>query len=381
MRADASGARGDHFARAVLKAVALLALAALLLHPTATAEEASRGLPDGLGFDALERLSDALGGPDARRIAEMALSGELHPDADLPKKLLRKLASAVQHGLLRTLRALSTPVLATLLLRLITDRRSGALTLLCRLAVASSLVGQFTEAARLAEETMSAAVRVADVASPVLCAALTLSDAGASAAVLSPISALCVGAIEGVLKGMGLPLCALAAIVAAGSGLSEAYRLDRLFDILRRTAIWGVGGLLGAFTAWMTIEGRLCAAQDTATAQAVHRAIGGMVPIIGRSVSNSMGALLTSAVSVRNAVGVTGMAVALGVCAKPLTRLTAHMLSLRLASAVIEPVADPGIARVVADFADISRMLLALCLGSAILVALLAGACLGLFGL
>ena len=53
------------------------------------------------------------------------------------------------------------------------------------------------------------------------------------------------------------------------------------------------------------------------------------------------------------------------------------MLSLKIASAVMEPVAEPGVTAMVAGFGQISRILLALCASSVVLVAVLCGTCLG----
>ena len=56
------------------------------------------------------------------------------------------------------------------------------------------------------------------------------------------------------------------------------------------------------------------------------------------------------------------------------------MLSLKLASALLEPVADPAITRIAGCYGEIDRVLMALYAGSVLLTALLAGAGLGLLG-
>jgi hypothetical protein len=56
------------------------------------------------------------------------------------------------------------------------------------------------------------------------------------------------------------------------------------------------------------------------------------------------------------------------------------MLSMKLAAALVEPVADPRIADIAAGYGEIARLQLALYTGSMLLAALLAGAGLGLLG-
>lgn len=321
-----------------------------------------------------------MNGPDAVVLVQRVLSGDLKWDRGFASRLLRRLADGVKAGLFKALATLAAPVLAALCLKLTLGAEDGAFTLLCRLACACGLVRHFADAAGLAARAMSAMSRLAKIVSPILAAALTLTGASASAAALTPLSGLCAAAIEDALTALGLPLCALGAAIAACAHLSDSFSLGKLFKLVRQATVWGVRGLLAAFTAVLAVQGRLAAAQDTLTVQVAQRALRGVVPFVGRSVSDSTGALLESAVAARNAVGVTGMLVALGVCFRPVFGLTVHTLSLRLASAAIEPMADRGIAEIVSDFGDVSRMLLALCVGSAILTALLSGACLGLLG-
>ena len=116
--------------------------------------------------------------------------------------------------------------------------------------------------------------------------------------------------------------------------------------------------MLAAFVGLMTLEGRLAAARDGASVQAVRQALKGLIPGIGNSVTDSSGALLESALTVRNAVGATGLLIALTAAVKPALALMAHMLSVKVASALIEPVADPGIVRVTACYGEIGRLLL-----------------------
>ena len=332
---------------------------------------------DRAGFEKLESLSREVDGPDLRDIAGAVLSGELSVDVSLPRRALRRLGNELRRGLLDALSALAAPVLATLALQMLLDRTDGALRLLCRLACACALAQRSVEAIRCAAAAMSASSKVADAASPVIAAVLAMTGAGASSALMSPTASLVVSFIEDALLRWGIPLCAVAAVVATCGSLSDRFRLDRLFALLCRTAVWGVRGLIAAFVALLALEGRLAAAQDTASAHAVGQALRGIIPLIGRSVSDSTGMLMETAAKVRSAAGVTGVILALGVCARPALRLAAHMLSLRLAAAILEPVADRGITRIAAGFADIARTLLAMCVGSALLTALLAGVCLG----
>lgn len=363
-----------------MRRLLLLAALLVLLCPGALAEENGEALLEQAGFSRLEDLSRELDGPDARAIAKAVLSGELPVGEDLPAVILRRMGKALKSALLPALSALAPPVLVTLALGMVLGGDSGSLTLLCRLSCACSLCRQCAAAMDLAKNGMAVSARIADVAAPVLAAALALTGRAASAATLTPLSAICADAIESALVAWGLPMCAIAAVIAAGGSLSDRFRLDQLFRLACKAVTWGVGMLIAAFIGIMTLQGRLAASRDGASSQALRQALRGLVPLIGGSVSDASGALAETAFAVRSVVGVTGLLVVLGTAAGPALRLGAHMLSLKLASALIEPVADPGITRIAAAYGEIARLLLALYAGSVLLAALLAGAGLGLMG-
>jgi len=352
----------------------------LVLCPGAKGEASAQALLDRTGFSELESLSEALDGPDVRRIAGEVLSGRLTVRRDLPRKALRRLIGALKKALLPALGALATPVLVTLMLRLVLGAEDGPLVFLCRLACVLSLGEQCATAMAVAREGMAVAARIADTAAPVVASALSLTGRAAASATLTPVAAICADGIENALIAWGLPLCGVAAIVAAGGSLSDSFRLDRLFRLICGTVTWGVGLLIATFVGMMALQGRLAAARDGASVQAVRQALRGLIPLIGGSVADSSGALVEGAAAVRNAVGVTGLMIVLCAAVTPALRLGAHMLSMKLASALVEPVADPGIVRIAAGYGEIARLQLALYAGSVLLAALLAGAGLGLLG-
>ena len=355
-------------------ALVLLALA-LLSCPGARAE----ALLDEVGFGALDALSDEAG-IDPREVARRVLAGDFAPDGELPGRLLDGLVSALREEWFAVLRLLAAPVLAALVVRLMLAGEAGALPLACRLAAALGLMRRFAEAAQIAEGAMAASARMARVASPVLAAALALTGGQAASAQLTPLSALCVGGVQKALAGVGLPLCALAAAVAVAGNLSERFRLDALFSLIKRAAGALAGLTTAGFVGLIAVQGRLAAAQDTLSARAVGSALKRAVPIIGGALSDASGALVGSALGLRNAVGAAGLALALGVCLKPLLALAASMLSVKLAAAVIEPVADPGTSRIASGIGDALQLLLTLCVAGTMLTALLAGSLLGQVG-
>lgn len=374
MRADARGA---------LKAARRVAvlIAALLLIAFGRAE-VDAALLERTGFNVLADAAEEACDMDVRSVTEKLLSGELRLNADVVVRWLRRVASSVRSGLMDALCALAAPALASLACKALLGERSGGdvIGLLCRVAGISLLVGRFVEARAVCAAALDETLRLTDAAAPVLVSAMTLTGSIQPEGILTPSATLCADLIETLLRDRALPFCSIAAVMAASANLSDRFRLNRLFELARDTLQRGVKLLLSGFVGLLALQGVLAGGSNPLSMRAIRRAIQSALPIIGGEVSDSAGALLASALAVRSFAGAAGVLALLGASFGPILRLASGALSLRLASAALEPLADRCMARIACQFADLSRMLLAICVGGTLLSVLTLGACLSFSG-
>lgn len=331
-----------------------------------------------IGIDGLAAVAESADGFDVRATLRKLLSGEFSLDGSAFRRWLNAFADELKASSWQLLLNLSAPVAGSLLLRILLSKRcasdNGA-ALLCRLAVSAVLLRAFVSQRDEAEQLARMALHTMNAATPVLVGASSLAP-DASAAVLSPLATLCAGAIENAMIATGLPLCSLAASIAAAGSLSGGFQLSRLFGLLRRVAVGAIGAFLAVFVGVMKLEGFIGASQESIGALAARSAVKGALPIIGGKVSSALGGLTVSASALKNAVGVSGILLLIAVCAKPLFRLAASTLAMRLASAIMEPFSDRLMSQTAAQFADAAELLVAISAGSMTLVALTIGACL-----
>ena len=121
-------------------------------------------------------------------------------------------------------------------------RGAGAVSQLCCLACAAQLIA----VVHAPDGGGGGAHRRASPALPTACfpcwpRCLSLAGATASAAMVTPLSALAGNAFSRVLADVGLKLCTIAAALAAAGQLSPRLRLDRLFHLVRSVVNWGGG--------------------------------------------------------------------------------------------------------------------------------------------
>lgn len=321
-------------------------------------------------------VSEEVGGIDVLRTVRALMSGELRLDADTVEQWLKSLAHRLTGNLFGLLPGLVPPMVVGLVVRILLGLQRGVengALLLCRLSCVGVLLSAFAVQREAARRLLEVTVRVVNGVSPALIAAATLTGAN-TAAILSPMTALCAGAIENLLAGAGLALCSLAAAVAASANLSMSFRLRRLFRLVKGVTVWAIGLLMAAFTGLMALEGLLGASQDAAALRGARYVLQNVLPIIGGEIASAADGLAGSAVAVRNAVGVTGMLLLLSACARPLAELAATALSMKLAAAILEPAADRCMTDAAAQFGETADMLLAIGAGGAALALLTMGA-------
>ena len=360
-----------------------LLIALTLLFGLAARAESSRALLDHIGFDRVAVLSEEIGGFDARSTVNGLMNGRLDFGKGSLQRLCRRLLNTARAELLGVLERLLPAVVAGLALRILLGKRAGAgkgALLICRLACISVFLTAFADARALASALIGRIAAIDDAVVPVLVSASALGGSIGVEGVLTPMTALSADIMERLIVALGLPLCTLAAIVAAAGNLSAAFPLNRLFQLIRRFVIWAMGLLTAGFAALLALEGMTGASQDTVASRVARRAVSSALPIIGGQVSGSLETLAGSVAVLKDAVGATGALLLFSACAQPVMRLLAMLLSARVASGVLEPAADPCMSRAAAQFAEVTEMLLALCAGSALLGLMLIAACLVMAG-
>lgn len=351
---------------------ALLAL--VLLFRTAIAEE--QAILDVLDLKELEALAQAQGF-DFMGWVISAISGEMDFMQSL-RGLLDQCKDMIFVDLKGVLTAAIVPAATLLVLKLLlpggsSTQRTAAF--ICRLGCISALAAVFARMQSVADALMQEILKVSETLTPVLIAAVSLSGAEITAAFLSPMTALSASMIQRVLWQWGMAITSAAAVIAIAGNLGTGIRLKRLQGLLKQILHWGAGGVLAAFTAVMSIQGRLGAGRDSAATRTARYAIESLIPVIGGNISDSLDSLLTTAYVVKNAVGVSGLMLIVCVCLIPMARMLAFALVLRLTSAITEPLDDEALTALNGQFADCVEMLLILSMAAAVLCGLLVGSC------
>lgn len=80
----------------------------------------------------------------------------------------------------------------------------------------------------------------------------------------------------------------------------------------------------------------------------------------GKVLGDGVDSILGCGVILKNAVGIVGVIIIIGICLLPIIKLASFSIMYSLASATIEPLADEKIVKLLGEMSDVFKLLLAI---------------------
>lgn len=147
------------------------------------------------------------------------------------------------------------------------------------------------------------------------------------------------------------------ALAAAGSAVGEDL-LKRLRDMVKGCMIWILKTILYVFTGYLAITGVVSGTTDAAAVKAAKLTISGAVPVVGGILSDASEAILVSAGTVKNAVGLYGLFALAAIWLSPFLKIGVHYLLLKLTASACGIFGSKQMTDLVCDFSSAMGILL-----------------------
>ncbi len=209
---------------------------------------------------------------------------------------------------------------------------------------------------------------------PVMTAALAAQGGITSSAALYSVTAMFDALLAGLISKILLPFLYLyLALSVARSAIGDDM-LKQMRDCIKWVMTWLLKTILYVFTGFISITGVISGPTDAAALKAAKLTISGVVPIVGGILSDASEAVLVSAGTVKNAIGLYGLFAILAIWIGPFIRIGAHYLMLRFTGAVCGIFGSKRITDLIQDFASAMGFLLAMT-GSVCLMLLISTVC------
>lgn len=122
--------------------------------------------------------------------------------------------------------------------------------------------------------------------------------------------------------------------------VSKTVKLDKLSKLIKSASTWLVGIAFGLFATFLTVQGVTGGAVDKFGFNVAKFAVSSYVPVLGGYLSDGLDLLTASVVLVKNALGYVGAIVLCSIVLFPIVKVVVFSLTLKLTSAVCEPLGD-----------------------------------------
>lgn len=332
-------------------AILFILILALSACCRASAQEETRAVPpsvDGgeiISQEEAEKLTDAL--PEG---AEAAMDGISPSDAAAKGEegleavfdQIRENGAGIFKAALRSGAMMLTIVLlCALASSAMSDGAAKDTVSLCgTIAVSALAVDNMNSFIGLGMDTIYALSDFSKALLPALCAAAVSAGAFTSASAKYAATALFLDVLLTVGIKVIMPLIgAYLAVLIAGAALGKD-SLSKVAELLKWACTVGLGLMITAFTAYLSITGIISGKADEMAARMTKSALGALLPVVGSAISEAAGTLVAGAGMVRNSIGVFGLLAVLSVCAIPFLRLGAHYLVYKGTAALSEALTD-----------------------------------------
>lgn len=212
---------------------------------------------------------------------------------------------------------------------------------------------------------------------PVLLTLLASLGATTGVATYQPMMAVLGGGVISIISKVILPAFIACVVFSMVGNLSKNVKLTKMGKMFKSVSSWLIGIVFGLYGTFLTAGGISGGVMDRVGYNAAKFALSSYVPILGGYLSDGFDLISASLLIVKNAFGYTAVIVLGAVVVFPLLRIVAFIFSVRLCSAIAEPIGDERVSNMLSSVADNCGLLISALAGVAfmffILIMLIVG--------
>ena len=135
-------------------------------------------------------------------------------------------------------------------------------------------------------------------------------------------------------------------------------QIEKLSKFLKSSVVWVLGIVLTIFVGVVSLEGTLSSSVDGITAKTAKSAVSTIIPVVGKVLGDVVDSVLGCGIILKNAIGLIGVIIVIGICIAPIIKIATMCIMYSLASAVVQPIADDKIVKVLDEMGGVFKLLL-----------------------
>lgn len=330
-----------------------------------TQNETINGVLEDLDLSQVQKMLDQMLGEESFSMKDMLVSltkGENVLSKDTVQDLLRSfLFSGMQKEKSLLIKILLLILLAAVFSNFAAVFENGQIGEICfyivYLLLFILLMDSFSSMSHSLLQTVSWMAEFMRGLAPAYFLTISLSSGSATAAVFYEGILILTWLIQTVIVNILLPGVGMYVLIALLNNLSREEMLGRMAELLDTAVSWGLKTLLGAVVGLQVVRGLVAPVIDTLKRSMIGRAAG-VLPGVGSAVNMVTELVLTSAVLIRNSLGVVILLAFVAVGAGPVVHYGLLSLLYRFLAAIAQPISDKRIVDSLATMGEGCALLL-----------------------
>ena len=322
--------------------------------------------------DAEEYIGESFGKIDLADMLNQAIQGKID-NQSLYQKIIKLLGKEISSSL-KILISILVIIVIHGILKSITDNLentniSQIIYFVQYILIVTLIMSNFTEIIKIVKETGNNLVGFINVLIPLLLTLMIYTGNIATSSLLQPIILFISNFIGNVIVDILIPIVLIIVVFCIISKISDRVQVDKISNFLKSGVVWFLGVVLTIFVGVVSLEGTLSSSVDGITAKTAKAAVSTVIPVVGKVLGDVVDSVLGCGVILKNAVGLIGVIVILGICLTPIIKIATLSIIYNLAAAVIQPVADDKIVKLLDEMGGVFKLLFGiLCVLSVLLI-------------
>ena len=235
--------------------------------------------------------------------------------------------------------------------------------------IVALVMTSFAEIISMVRQSVHNLVSFINLLIPILITLMITTGCITSAGILEPIILFMVTIIGNFIVNVVIPIVLVSTALGIISQISDKIQIDKLAKFMKSSTIWVLGVILTLFVGVTSLEGNLSSSVDGVTAKTTKAAVSNFIPVVGKILGDAVDTVLGCSIILKNALGVVGVIIIIGICIVPILKLATLMTMYYFGSALCQPIADGKIIKLLAHMGDTFKLLLAvLCSVSVMLI-------------
>ena len=218
----------------------------------------------------------------------------------------------------------------------------------------------FSDIVQVVKDTCNNLIGFMNILIPLLISLMIYTGSIATSGILEPIILFLINFIGNIIQIIIIPIVLIFTSLIVISKISDNVQIDKLSKFLKSGVVWFFGIILTIFVGVISLEGTLSSSVDGITAKTTKAVVSSAIPVVGKILGDAVDTVLGAGILLKNAVGLIGVIVVIGICIIPILKLGILTIAYKVLSAICEPIADKNITSLLDQIGDVYKIFLAI---------------------